>query len=403
MPIAECAGVHGCQRAISISVVPGGNPAANADPEGYASQWTYCPLCKSYTCDRCLARQQNRCRCGAPARLYTEAERIRLAQGGPPPDAPLQSPPPDHDVAHAVRASARPSSEPQLRMMLEGIAMQVDGDLARSNLDRARAMASLAATLMLTQGLQAPICELPWLLWYGESFYRWKLFAEGAEYWKGIYQLLTRLGRQDAGESLRAVATAGAFQVLSGEIPPEAPHAQRVASFVQTAYGPDHVLTKDVFARLGLAPTTTPASWSPQQPPSQAINLAPQAPRLPPEVASLDGSSQLALWITLAFLDVASADGTVDEREYLTWKQTMAAMQLPDVWARFGAQGLQRMLQAGVLHALSADFATLPEASRAKLAGMLVEFMIADGRADPAEVQAVKRIGAWLGVSVQVG
>jgi len=281
--------------------------------------------------------------------------------------------------------------------------MQVDGDLARGNVDRARAMASLAATLTLTQGVQAPVSEVPWLLSYGESFYRWKLFAEGAEYWKGIYQLLARLGRHEATESLRAVATAGAFQVLSGEIPPEAPHAQRVASFVQNAYGPDHVLTKDVFARLGLAPTAAPASWSPPQPPSQAIDLSPQVPRLPPEVASLDGSAQLALWVTLAFLDVASADGTVDEREYLTWKQTMAALQLPDVWGRFGAQGLQRMLQTGVLHALSAEFATLPEPSRAKLAGMLVEFMIADGRVDPAEVLAVKRIGAWLGMSLQVG
>ncbi|MCC6526269.1 MAG: hypothetical protein IT373_26720 [Polyangiaceae bacterium] len=103
MPVFGCSGTQPCDRMISVSAVPGGNPAALADPEGYANVWTFCPSCKAYTCDRCLPKQQNRCRCGAPARLFTEAERIQMASGGPPPaDAggaapapqPAQPPPP---------------------------------------------------------------------------------------------------------------------------------------------------------------------------------------------------------------------------------------------------------------------------------------------------------------------
>ncbi len=393
MPIAECAGVHGCQRSISISAVPGGNPAANADPAGYAAEWTFCSNCKSYTCDRCLARQHGRCRCGAPARLFTEAERIHMANGGPPP-AP--------DAAMAGRALAPAAASfatagSQLRMMLEGIGLQIDADLGRSNVERARAMASLAATLMMTQGRDAVPADVAWLMWYGEGFYRWSFFAEGAEYWKGVFQVLKRLGRHEAEDGVRAVATAGAFQVLSGELGPEAAHAHSVAAFVSQVYGPAHVLTRDVIARLGPAPQAA-ALASPQ-----AVNLSPAPPRLPPELAALDGPTQLALWVTLAFLDVGNADGRLDDIEYASWKQTMARMRLPDVWERFGFEELQRMLRGGVLHALSANFATLPDGARAKLGGVLVDFMMADGRVDAGEVQAIRRIGGWLGVTLELG
>ncbi|HEU4535360.1 MAG TPA: hypothetical protein VFS00_14630, partial [Polyangiaceae bacterium] len=83
MPVAYCSGREPCERLISISAVPGGNPAARADPDAYASEWGLCS-CGAYTCDRCLRRQQGRCRCGSPARVLSEPERIRVAQGGRP-------------------------------------------------------------------------------------------------------------------------------------------------------------------------------------------------------------------------------------------------------------------------------------------------------------------------------
>jgi hypothetical protein len=74
---------------ISVSAIRGGNPSAKADPEGFAAEWTQCGSCRSFTCDRCLASQSGRCRCGAPATLFSEDQRIEVALrmmgvGGPP-------------------------------------------------------------------------------------------------------------------------------------------------------------------------------------------------------------------------------------------------------------------------------------------------------------------------------
>jgi hypothetical protein len=69
----------GCPRLISVSAVPGGNPAALADPEGFASAWTRCDHCSRFTCDRCLAKQGGQCACGQPSRLLSEPERIQVA------------------------------------------------------------------------------------------------------------------------------------------------------------------------------------------------------------------------------------------------------------------------------------------------------------------------------------
>lgn len=388
MPVATCSGREPCNRLVSISAVPGGNPAAKAEPDAYASEWTLCS-CKAYTCDRCLVRQQGRCRCGAPARLFTEPERIQIARGGPPPSGGAASPPPP--------VSARPvlaGPQAPVRPALEGIAQQIEAEVARGNQDRARAMATLAATVMQQQGQSAPEAEIPWLLRFGESFYRWRCFAEGAQFWKGLFQLLHKRGRGlDTREGLVAVATCGAFQVLSGELTAKAEHAGKTLSVIRETFGPDHVLVRDVQARLG---PLAPASGAPPAPP-------PPAAYAPSKLAAgLDPSTKLALWVTLAFLDIAMADGKVEDAEYLAWKQAMARMQLPDVWERFGLQGLVDMSQKGMLHELSAELVALPPEGRAKMAGTLVEFMMADGRAEPREIEAVKRIGGWLGVALEI-
>lgn len=45
-----------CPRLISVSSVPGGNPAAREDPEGFAMRFMTCEDCGHHFCDRCLAR-----------------------------------------------------------------------------------------------------------------------------------------------------------------------------------------------------------------------------------------------------------------------------------------------------------------------------------------------------------
>lgn len=46
-----------CQRLISVSEVPGGNPAARADPEGFAMAFQICVDCHANFCDRCQPDQ----------------------------------------------------------------------------------------------------------------------------------------------------------------------------------------------------------------------------------------------------------------------------------------------------------------------------------------------------------
>lgn len=51
MPVYGCAG--GCDRMISVSSIPGGNPVALNDPENYAVKFKICEKCSARYCDRC--------------------------------------------------------------------------------------------------------------------------------------------------------------------------------------------------------------------------------------------------------------------------------------------------------------------------------------------------------------
>jgi uncharacterized tellurite resistance protein B-like protein len=138
-------------------------------------------------------------------------------------------------------------------------------------------------------------------------------------------------------------------------------------------------------------------------PPSAADDVPPPPSRLGAEISSLDASSKQALWVTLAFLEVALADGKVVDAEVAAWKATMERMNLPDVWQRFGVANLKAMLERGTLQEISISYAALAPESRAKLATVLVEFMLADGQADATEIATIKRIGGWLGVNLEIG
>lgn len=383
MPVYYCAGTSGCQRLISVTSVPGGNPMALGDPEGYASVWTLCS-CGSFTCDRCLGKQLGHCKCGAAARLYSEAERIAIAQGGPPIPARVAVAPPP------------PQPPPPLRQVLEDLVAQTDGELASHQHERARSLAALAATLMVSQGASAPISDLYAFAHVGEQFYRWRFFVEGAQYWKGLYQVADAAGQGQTDDAFRIMASAAAFQVLSGEVTAASPNADNTAAFVASVFGPTHVVTRDVQARLGLA-AQPPA---PAEPP---VIASPAAPATAAATAAFDPATKNALWVTLAFLEIAMADGKLKDEEWQAWRRTMEKLRLPNVYESIGAEGLQRMMQQGVLAQLSSELmARLPIDRRGELAEILLEFVVADGKIDPGETDALDRITGWLGVAVRM-
>jgi hypothetical protein len=66
---------------ISISISPGGNEVALADPEHFAVRFTKCSRCAKLWCDRC---GRARCACGAALRTETPGERLaHFNLGGP--------------------------------------------------------------------------------------------------------------------------------------------------------------------------------------------------------------------------------------------------------------------------------------------------------------------------------
>ncbi len=172
MRVVPCSGKKPCSRLVSISQVAGGNPVARDNPESYAVDWTRCS-CGAFTCDRCLAAQGGACACGTSAALLSDAEKVEIALGGPPP---------------------APSSTPLLPV-LDGIARQIEEERAKDNLDRARALGALAATVVETQGTSAPEDELGAIVQWGERFHEWAIPAEGARYAKATLQLLGARGR----------------------------------------------------------------------------------------------------------------------------------------------------------------------------------------------------------------
>jgi hypothetical protein len=58
---------------ISISNIPGGNPAALAEPEHFAVSYTKCTACSKLWCDRCAGPK---CTCGAAIRAESPNEKL---------------------------------------------------------------------------------------------------------------------------------------------------------------------------------------------------------------------------------------------------------------------------------------------------------------------------------------
>jgi uncharacterized tellurite resistance protein B-like protein len=295
---------------------------------------------------------------------------------------------------------------------LRQIGAEIDRDLASANVARARALAHLAATIMTTQGQQGSAEQVNELMTFGEQFYRWKCFVEGTHYWKGLFQLIRRFVAQDHDYATRALCIAAAFSLLGGTMELDKPVAQSTLTMLDATFGPNHPLTQDCVAKVRAARgasgwSTAGASAGPfggattksAQPQPHPIDMTPSAQRKETALA-LSAKEELSLWITLAFLDIAMADGQVSEAEYLVWKRTLAAFALPDLWDRFTAKGLEDLLARGTLQVLSSNFAALDRATKIKLGTVLKQIVFADGKADSREIDAVRKICAWIGLSI---
>jgi hypothetical protein len=85
MPVFYCNGPE-CQRMISVSAIPGGNPTALAEPEKFAVVHQRCSSCGQRFCDRCLEnddrlRTGSCAACGAKLAEPPQDEAMRIMLG----------------------------------------------------------------------------------------------------------------------------------------------------------------------------------------------------------------------------------------------------------------------------------------------------------------------------------
>lgn len=69
MPVAMCAK---CEKLISISDIPGGNPFAKGNPEIFALAYGICDRCKAVYCDKCIEANGGKCpKCGQGIKIVS--------------------------------------------------------------------------------------------------------------------------------------------------------------------------------------------------------------------------------------------------------------------------------------------------------------------------------------------
>ncbi len=298
-----------------------------------------------------------------------------------------------------------------LTATLSQIGVEIDRDLASGNRQRAHSLAHLASTIMTSQGQHGTADQVNVLMNFGEQFYRWKFFAEGMEYWKGLFQLIRRFVAVDHDYASRALTIAAAFSMLGGTMELDKPVAQSTLAMLEANFGADHPLTKDCVAKVHAARggggwSTAGASAGPfggatvqSKPAQHPVDMTPRNERKETSI-KLGPKEELSLWITLAFLDIASADGKVSDAEYMVWKRAIATYELPDLWDRITSKGLKDLLDQGMLQVLSSNFAALDKPTKIRLGSILKAIVFADGQADSREIDAVRRICGWIGLSI---
>ena len=106
MPVFYCSG-PGCERMISVSAIPGGNPTALAEPDKFAIVHRRCSGCGKRFCDRCIDKS-DQMKSGACAACGS-------ALADPPPDEALRimlGHQGAEGAAATVRIEQQPAEEP---------------------------------------------------------------------------------------------------------------------------------------------------------------------------------------------------------------------------------------------------------------------------------------------------
>jgi uncharacterized tellurite resistance protein B-like protein len=118
----------------------------------------------------------------------------------------------------------------------------------------------------------------------------------------------------------------------------------------------------------------------------------------------LDPMSATSLWLALAFLALATADGEVSAAELAAYQRAMHANGLPDPSQRFNWQQMIGMMRDGTMQNLSAYIAAvLPPDRRNALIPIMLQIIVADGQAGQAELQKMQQVASWIGAQVTFG
>jgi uncharacterized tellurite resistance protein B-like protein len=115
----------------------------------------------------------------------------------------------------------------------------------------------------------------------------------------------------------------------------------------------------------------------------------------------LDPMSATSLWLALAFLALATADGEVSNNELGAYQRAIAANGLPDPSQRYSWQQMVGMMRDGTLQNLSAYIAAvLPPDRRNALIPIMLKIIVADGQAGHNELQKMQQVASWIGAQV---
>lgn len=116
--------------------------------------------------------------------------------------------------------------------------------------------------------------------------------------------------------------------------------------------------------------------------------------------APLDPKSALALWLVLAHLEIAAADGEISPSETAALLTVLSGYGLPNIIETMGWAQVLELAQKGTRLSLAkALVQTIPEEIRAGACRGLIEVVVADGAAEPSELSALVAVSAELGVS----
>jgi uncharacterized tellurite resistance protein B-like protein len=115
----------------------------------------------------------------------------------------------------------------------------------------------------------------------------------------------------------------------------------------------------------------------------------------------LDPMSATSLWLALAFLALATADGEVSSGELAAYQRAINANGLPDPSQRYSWQQMVGMMRDGTLQNLSAYVtAVLPPDRRNALIPIMLQIIVADGQAGHGELVKMQQVASWIGAQV---